>query len=171
MPENTAAIKSQLIPALREGIGVIQMIVFKEIRTQLARKQPDGDATHLSRLAGTITNELFGTPNPEEQFARFRRENWGTIEQELLSLGIDSPGLRAPITDALRVQALCDSQEGLGDDATALARADALGILDRDRDIPLPSTFMTMVRELGRQHNLIIPPMPMDTAPGPGMVH
>ncbi|KGO35689.1 MAG: hypothetical protein WBN83_15265 [Desulfoprunum sp.] len=171
MTNDKAAIKSQLLPALREGLSVIQMIVFKEIRAQLARKRPESDPAHLSRLAGTITNELFGTPNPEEQFVRFRQEHWGTIEQELLGISTENPGLRAPITDALRVQALCDSQEGLGDDASVLARADALGILVRDRDIPLPSTFMTMVRELGRQHNLIIPPMPMDAAPGPGMVH
>ncbi len=28
-----------------------------------------------------------------------------------------------------------------------------------ERDIPLPSTFMTSVRELGKQHNLLIPPV------------
>ncbi len=162
MSETTAPSQSQLIPVLREGLSVVQMVVFKELRAGLAARHPNGEASFLSMLAGAVTNELFGTPNQEARFVHFRRENWGIIEQELLNLPTERPNLRAPITDALRVAALCDSQEGLGDDTAALTRADALGILVRDRDIPLPSTFMTMVRDLGSRHQLITPPVKTD---------
>ena len=172
MPEDTAASKSQLIPVLREGLSVIQMVVFKELRAGLALKLPAGEPAFISMLAGAVTNEIFGTPNPEPRFVQFRRDNWGAIEQELLSLPAEKQQLCAPITDALRVQALCDSQEGLGDDPAALTRADTLGILIRDRDIPLPSTFMTMVRDLGSQYNLIITAAETtETMPEQGQIH
>ncbi len=171
MPKETTESRSQLIPVLREGLSVIQMILFKEIRQGLACKYPSREPAFLSMLAGAVTNELFGSPNPEEKFVRFRQGNRGIIEQELLGIQTEKPELRAPLTDALRVQALCDSQEGIGEDTVALIRADELGILIRDRDIPLPSTFMTMVRELGKQHNLIVPPAQISTEQDRQMLH
>lgn len=150
--------KSQLLAVLREGISVVQMVVFKEVRTELTTKFRDKDAKFQSLLAGAITNELFGTPNSEGKFLKFRDENKAIIEQELLSLKEDYPTLLAPLTDALRVQALCDNQDGL-DGSVILARAKELGFLLLDRDVPLPSAFMTMVRMLGEQYSLIIPPV------------
>ena len=150
--------KSQFITSLREGIAVVQMVLFKEIKTSLTKKQPLKDHTFLSMLAGAVTNEVFASQNPEEKFATFRRENRGEIEQELLSLRTDMPDLCAKITDALRIQTLCDHQEG-GDSSGTLIRAKECGILVEEREIPLPSTFMTSVRLLGEEHNLIIPPV------------
>ena len=170
MPETTHPSQSQLIPVLREGLSVVQMVVFKELRAGLAARHPGGEASFISMLAGAVTNELFGTPNQDARFVQFHRDNWGIIEQELLNLPMERPHLRGPITDALRVAALCDSQEGLGDDTAALTRADALGILVRDRDIPLPSTFMTMVRDLGSRHQLITPPVQSDSDRETGQV-
>lgn len=135
----------------------MQMIVFKEVRTALADRMKDKDAPYLAMLAGAITNELFGTQNNEEKFRLFREQNRALLEQELLSFKEDYPALLAPLTDALRVQTLCDSQEGDSSELV-LGRANELGFLQAERDIPLPSSFMTMIRELGEQHNLIIPP-------------
>ena len=150
--------RSQLVAILREGVGLVQMILFKELRSLLEKKHAGEERLYLSMLAGAITNELFGTQNPDSKFQAFREENGALIEQGLLGLAQDLPTHRENITDALRVQALCDSQEG-HDSAACLARADELGILVKDRDIPLPSTFMTMIRMLGEQHGLIIPPV------------
>lgn len=150
--------KSQLLAVLREGISVVQMIVFKEVRTVLTTKFRDKDTKFHSMLAGAITNELFGTPNSEGRFLSFRDDHKATIEQELLSLKDDYPALLAPLTDALRVQSLCDHQDGL-DGAAVLTRSKELGFLLLDRDVPLPSAFMTMIRMLGEQHDLIIPPV------------
>jgi hypothetical protein len=150
--------KSQLLTVLEEGVGLVQMILFKELRALFKEKYSDKDSIYLSMLAGAITNELFGSQNPEKKFQMFRDENMALIDHELGNLAKEFPDLRPNITDALRIQALCDNQQGV--DSTAnLTKADELGILEKKRDIPLPSTFMTMIRELGEKHGLIIPPV------------
>jgi len=160
--ENTSTQQSRLIGVLREGITIVQMILFKEVRDRLGNNHPDLDTAILSKLAGTITNEVFGTSNPDEKFRLFRRENSGLIEQELLGLHEQLPKLRGILSDALRVQALCDTQEG-NDASRLLTRADELGLLIPERDIPLPSIFMTRIRTIGAEYNLIVPPIQIDT--------
>lgn len=170
MKPDNAPKNSQLIAALREAVSVVQMILFKEIRNNLQEKAYDLEKKQLLVLAGAITNEVFGTQNPEKKFADFRKENWGIIEQELLSMRTDLPFLCRYITDALRTQVLCDDQMG-EDSSTTLFRAKEYGILIEDRDIPLPSTFMTIIRELGKQHNLIVPPVQISPEQDNSMVH
>jgi len=150
--------KSQLLTVLEEGVGLVQMILFKELRNLFKQKYSDKDIIFNSMLAGAVTNELFGSHNPEKKFQIFRDENMALINRELNGLSLELPDLKQNITDALRIQTLCDNQQGF-DSAARLTKADELGILDKDREIPLPSTFMTMVRELGEQHGLIIPPV------------
>ncbi len=168
-PETTKE-RSQLLAALREAVGVIQMILFKEVRSLLAKTRPDLDGAGLSLLAGAITNEIFGTQNPEEKFARFRTEHWGEIEQQLLALRDDLADLCPELTDALRIQTLCDHQEGKDSSAT-LKRAEEFGFLQGDREIPLPSSFMASVRAVGERHKLIIPPLPLPPAQETPTVH
>jgi hypothetical protein len=151
--------RSQLVAALREAVGVIQMILFKELRRRMAETRPDLDGAALSLLVGAITNEIFGTHNPEKRFAQFRTEHWGEIEQQLLALRDNLADLCPELTDALRIQTLCDHQEGK-DSSDILKRAEACGFLLADREIPLPSSFMASVRTVGEKHNLIIPPLP-----------
>ena len=153
--------KSQLLSVLREGVSVIQMILFKEVRTRLPEKYPQESNEFHSMLAGAITNDLFGTPNREERFETFRKEHQGILEQEVIAFPGEFPDLLNPLTDALRVQTLCDHQEG-SDSSAILARAEEMGYLQTERDVPLPTAFMTLVREIGEQHNLIIPPAPID---------
>lgn len=136
------------------------MVLFKEVRASLASRYPDQGSSFLAMLAGAITNELFGTRHPDEKFVRFREENQATIEQELLALATHLPHLRNPLTDALRIQVLCDSQEG-SDSSAILIRASDFGTLVTDRDIPLPSLFMTTVRDLGEKYGLVIAPVPI----------
>lgn len=161
MSENTDNTKSQLLPILREGVAVIQMIFFKELKTVIIKKYPDLDSSEQTMLAGAITNELFGSHNPEEQFQQFHNSHQGTIEQELMSLGSELPDLTEALADSLRIQTLCDHQEGI-DSTHILTQADSLGILSQDRDLPLPSVFMETVRTLGALHKLIIPPVEID---------
>jgi hypothetical protein len=170
MNDETTNKNSQLLTALREAVGVVQMVLFKEIRSRLAKKKPDTMATHLSFLAGAITNEVFGTQNPESKFVRFLTENRGEIEQEMLALKDELPELCADVTDALRIQTLCDHQEG-NDSSQILVRAKEFGFLMDDRDIPLPSSFMVLARALGERHNLIIPPAQITPEQDAAMVH
>ena len=170
MEPKTAEKKSQLILSLREGVSIIQMIFFKEMRTKLMNNRPDLDKTKLAMLAGSITNEVFGTQNPEEKFVRFCKENWGDIEQELLNIKKELAPLCTLLTDALRIQTLCDHQEG-GDSSATLLRAKELDFLIEEREIPLPSSFMTSVRELGKQHNLLVPSLQITPEQDDSMVH
>ncbi|HKJ63947.1 MAG TPA: hypothetical protein VJ969_00985, partial [Desulfopila sp.] len=103
---------SQLVPVLQEGIRVIQMILFKELRRLYQEKYGDKETTERSMLAGAVINALFGVENPEEKFQRFNRDNTAIIEQELFGFAAQFPNLLPYMTDALRVQALCDHQQG-----------------------------------------------------------
>lgn len=161
MDQKSETKESRLIPILREGVAIIQMIFFKELKGVIASHHPDLDLTSQTMLTGAITNELFGSTNPEDKFQNFRNQHRGTIEQELLNLPAKLPHLIAPLTDALRVQTLCDNQEGT-DSTHILKQADSCKILSADRELPLPSAFMATVRKLGEEYNLIIPPVEFD---------
>lgn len=162
--------KSQLLASLREGVGIVQMVLFKELRDSLTKKMPNADKTRIAMLAGSITNEIFGTQNPEERFARFRKENWGDIEQELLNLKDEMGPICTPLTDALRIQTLCDHQEDR-DSSAILLKAKEFGFLVEERDVPLPSTFMTLIREMGKMHKLITPPVQITPEEDSSIVH
>jgi hypothetical protein len=153
---------SRLIPILREGIAVVQMILFKSLKPVIARNHPDLDSSAQTMLNGAITNEIFGSHNTEEKFLAFRNQYRGLIEQELLGIHQELPQLRDTLADALRTQVLCDNQEDI-DSTDILTQANTLKILPADREIPLPSAFMETVRTLGALHKVIIPPVEIDT--------
>ncbi len=161
---------SQLVANLREGVSVVQMVLFKEVKDLLTKKMTSADISHISMLAGSITNEAFGTRNPEKKFVQFRENNRADIEQGLLSIKEDLTSLCSTLTDALRIQTLCDHQEGT-DSSEILKQAKAFGFLKEEREIPLPSTFMTVIRMLGEKHNLIVPPVQITPAQDKSMVH
>lgn len=150
--------KSQLIASLREGIAIVQMICFKELRSQVNNRHADKETQIRAKLTGTIVNEIFGTPNQEPEFVKFRKKNWGTIEQELLSVRTNLSSSLSILTDSLRIQVLCDQQEGTDSGAT-LINAKNYGFLLDEREIPLPSTYMALIRIIGEKHNLIIAPV------------
>jgi hypothetical protein len=170
MVADSSTKQSKLVAVLREGVAVVQMVFFKELKTHIEKNYPQVDEARRSMLTGAITNELFGTPNPDPKFKQFCQENKAVIEQEMLGLAANLPELRRYITDALRVQVLCDNHEGK-DSAEILTYADKLGILLRERDIPLPSTFMTLVRGLGELHQLIIAPVWISPEEDQSLVH
>jgi hypothetical protein len=151
--------ESRLIPALREGICVVQMVLFKELRSLLSRKYPKRDQPAIAMLSGAITNELFGSLNMEAKFQEFRLQHRADIEQELLCLARELPSLTAPLTDALRMQALCDTAQNNNQEdkesERLLTQAAEIGLLLQDRELPLPAGFMAMARSLGDSHHLI----------------
>lgn len=170
MSKNTENKDSRLIPILREGVAVIQMIFFKECKQGISARHPDLDNADQIMLAGAITNELFGCHNPEEKFQEFRNRHKGLIEQELFNISNELPHMTGPLSDALRIQILCDNQED-NDSTSILQLANSLGILANDRDLPMPSVFMETVRTLGAVHKLIIPPVEIDTKEEHNLLH
>jgi len=170
MTEQPTEKQSRLIGVLREGVSLVQMVFYKEVKDLLIEHHPEQDIKTLLMLAGAITNELFGTPNPDPAFVAFRREHRTLIEEEMAGLAENLPQLCPSITDALRVQTLCDSQEGI-EDAEVLNTAESLGILVKDRTLPLPSTFMTQVRGLGEKYQLIIAPVQISPEDDQSLAH
>ncbi len=140
---------------MREGVDVIKMIFFKKLKTRLSRKYPDGEISYINKLSGAIVNDLFGTPNSEEPFATFAEENKAHIEAEMKNIATEYEEMGIPLTDALRVKFLCDSQEGI-DSSSILFRAEELRVLLVDREVPLPAYFTDMVRKLGGAFGLLV---------------
>ncbi|OGR00054.1 MAG: hypothetical protein A2505_05360 [Deltaproteobacteria bacterium RIFOXYD12_FULL_55_16] len=151
--------ESKLIPILREGVEIVKMISFKKLKEALAKKHPDRETAFLAKLAGALTNTIFGAPAYEEPFAVFARSHANLIAHEQARIGAMLEELRIPLTDALRIQALCDHQEGQNSTATLLQAQD-LGILLPERDLPLPHSFIELVRRLGSVFGLLLPPLP-----------
>lgn len=169
MEENKPQQSSELVNVLREAVSVVQMIVFKELRTLYLEKYPEKDQSHRAMLTGAVVNQLFGSVNPEPRFIEFSQDNSSTIEQELYTFPTTFSHLLPLVTDSLRIQVLCDSQQGT-DSSSILIQAEKLGILLRDREVPLPSTFITLVRKLGEQHGLTIAPVEISPDEN-GVVH
>ena len=153
---------SRLIPILREGVAVIQMIFFKNLKPVIARKYPELDSSEQIMLTGAITNEIFGSHNRDAKFLQFHAKHRGAIEQELLAIKDELSQLIDPLADALRIQVLCDKQEDI-DSGNILQLADSINLLPPDREVPMPSAFMETVRTLGALYKLIVPPVEIDT--------
>jgi len=148
-------LESKLILIMREGVEVIKMIFFKQLKDYLLANYSGGDGAYCGRLAGSVVNTLFGTENPAEPFASFADANRERIARELKNIPLVFEEMRIPLSDGLRVLFLCDSMEGI-DSSPVLVRADELGILLHDRPVPLPKNFLELVRRLGKSFNLLI---------------
>jgi hypothetical protein len=154
--------ESKLIPILREGVEIVKMISFKKLKEALQAKYPDQEAAFIAKLAGALINMIFGVQAHGEPFTVFARNQADLISKEQAKAGEMLEELRIPLTDALRIQSLCDHQEGLDSTAT-LRQAQAMGILLADRDLPLPHSFIELVRRLGSAFGLLLPPQPHNT--------
>jgi len=153
-----STVDGKLVPVLREGVTVVQMILFKKLKETLPERYPDKDNTFINRLTGAIINRIFCIENLEKTFVEFAEENKSIIDKELECFPSVYDDLCIPLTDALRVQFLCDNEDGL-DSKAILENAKKLGILMVERDIPLPRNFLDLVRTLGKSLNIIIPPV------------
>lgn len=147
--------ESKLVPIMREGVDIIKMELFKQLKTRLSTKYNGREPSYIGKLCGAVINELFATPNDEKSFARFAKENRTQIKEEIKNIAIELKELRIPLTDALRIHVICDYQEGI-DSSSILVRAQELGILISEREMPLPKNFLNMVRKLGKSISLLV---------------
>ncbi|WP_035215813.1 hypothetical protein [Desulfobulbus elongatus] len=156
-------IDNKVIPVMREAIVTVQMLLFKMLRQSIHDRYVDRSEPAHTQLAGAVINNLFGTRPADAAVAAFGAANRELVEQELRELATTCAPLRPLLTDALRMQTICDNQEGIHS-IPSLLMARALGILQEDQELPLPSTFMLQVRRLAAEHGLI---EPMAAAPPP----
>jgi len=149
--------ESRLVPILRQGVAVVMMVFFKRLKEYLGEKHPEREATFINNLTGAVVNDIFGTPNEEKPFLLFVEENGAPIEETLQDIALELFDMMVPLTDALRVQVLCDHQEGI-DSYPILTHANELKILLVPREIPMPSSFIQLARALGNKHDILMPP-------------
>ena len=139
---------------MREAVATVQLVLFGELKDKLAGQYSDRSPEDFTRLVGCLVNDLFGTPTQDDKSSDFAKSHFDEIEKELWRLKEYVPDLLPFLTDALRMQTLCDNEEGQNSLPTLL-RAQALGILQEERTTPMPSTFMLAVRQLGSKYGLI----------------
>lgn len=151
--------KSKLIPVLREGIEIVKMITFRDLREILSRRFPERERQYHNKLTGAVINRYFGIVNPDPEFQEFAHAERQVIDDTLNRLTADLPQLRIPLTDALRTMVLCDQQEE-ADNSKILSQAQEYGILLVERDLPMPHRFIELVRRIGASVGLVVPPLP-----------
>ncbi len=143
-------------PRCARGSTSLKMVLFKEIRPYLEKQYQHMTPEDKALLTGAVVNGLFGVENMEKSVADFIADHQHIVQQELEAFAANFDHLKIPVTDALRTQYLCDSQEGI-DSETVLEKARNLGILIQDRDIPLPGAFMSLVRSFGVAYKILEP--------------
>jgi len=145
---------NRMIPVMREAVAIMQMILFFEVREDVASRYSDWPEQQRKQLAGAIVNDVFGDPARDAKAWEFAGKHRDLIEKELKGLAARIPDLLGHLTDALRMQTICDNQEGVHSIPTLL-RARVVGILQEDRTLPMPSTFMISIRNLGARYGLV----------------
>ncbi len=149
-------IDNRMIPVMREAIATVQMMLFAELKDDVMARYQDWPEQDRKRLVGAIVNDVFGTPAVDGEAWQFARRHLLVLEEELKTVAGRIPDLLDILTDALRMQTICDNQEGIHSIATLL-RAREVGILQQDRPLPMPSTFMINVRNRAVRYGLVAP--------------
>lgn len=156
MRENKTKVEGDLVPTLRQGIDIIKMVLFKELKPHMEKNYPQLEPEETGRLTGAVINNLFGIEDMEMSVEQFTAANQHLIDAEVAAFAENFDHLRIPLTDALRVQYLCDSHVGINSE-TILEKADKMKILISERDVPLPGAFMSIVRSFGVAYNILEP--------------
>lgn len=149
-------VENKVLPLMREAVLLVRMVLHRKLVESLAERRPELSASARVQLCGALINNLFGTRPEDEAVLRFGREHRHMVEEELRGLAGQVGLLKPVLTDALRMHTICDEQEGINSTASLLM-ARALGVLDEERPLPLPSTFMLAVRTLAVAEGLAHP--------------
>ncbi len=149
-------IDSKIMPVMREAIAIVQMVLYKQLQNSISTRYEESSTEEQQRLAGAVVNNLFGTEPLDKEVVEFAKENRELVEKELHTIAELLQPLCPYLTDALRMKAICDNQEGTHS-IPSLLMAKALGILQEERALPMPSTFMLSVRTLAQVNGLVEP--------------
>ncbi|WP_035273428.1 hypothetical protein [Desulfogranum japonicum] len=149
-------VSKKLIPVIREAITTVQMVAYKVLVTDIAERKQELALQEQRQLAGAVINNLFGTEPSDPEVSIYHRQHRDMVEEELRQLATSLQVLCPYLTDALRMQTICDNQEGVHS-IPSLLMAKTLGLLQEERALPMPSTFMLSVRSLAVHHGLVEP--------------
>ena len=152
---------NKVLPVMQEAILTVRMILHRHLVDELATRQTQLTSEERVLLSGAVINNLFGTRPENDAVVHFAKGNRELVEQELRALASHCPATLLPVlTDSLRMQTICDEQIGIRS-VSSLLMAKALGLLQEERPVAMPSTFMLAVRNLAVDQGLvekIIPP-------------
>jgi len=149
---------SRLLPILQEGVEIVKMVLYRQLQGFITERMMELEAAGQRQLAGAIINDLFAAPDElPEVTAAVIQAHREAIDRERTAFFTAHPEQKMVLTDGLRVQTLCDLSAGRPEPGL-LQRAEAAGLLLTDRELPLPHTFIDLVRRLGKAHGLIVPP-------------
>ncbi|CAK8717502.1 MAG: hypothetical protein D3920_04895 [Candidatus Electrothrix sp. AW2] len=152
--EAASTVDTKIIPVMRQAITTVQMILFQHLKKSIFQRYTDFSEKEKIRLAGSVVNNLYGSDAVDSQVNLFARNHRELVEKELRDLSKHVAELIPHITDSLRMQTLCDNQEGIHS-MPCLLLAKELDLLDEERELPMPSTFMQSVRKLGAETGLV----------------
>lgn len=147
-----------LIPILREGVEIVKVIFFKELRDHLRANQAGWNQDFVTKVTAAVVNDVFGVDNNETPMADFVGAHRHVIDEVRTCVGSELAPLCIPLTDALRTMVLCDYQEDGRDTSLVLEQAKRWGILLVERDLPLPNHFIALVRRLGTAKGILHSP-------------
>jgi len=145
---------AKIVPVMREAIVMIQMILYQRLKEDVQARYQDWSEQEKIWLAGAVVNNLFGTEAADPAVNAFARKQRELVEQELRGLKDRVGDLVPHLTDAMRMQTICDNHEGIHS-IPCLLMAKELGLLDEERVLPMPSTFMIAVRKIGAEYGLV----------------
>jgi hypothetical protein len=145
---------AKVVPVMREAIVMVQMILYRRLREDVQTRYQDWSDQEKTWLAGAVVNNLFGSEAADPEVNVFARKHRELLEQELREIQERVSDLIPHLTDALRMQTICDNHEGIHS-IPCLLLAKELGLLDEERVLPMPSTFMIAVRKLGAEYGLV----------------
>ena len=137
------SLEQKIVPTLREGIDIIKMVLFSELKRIILSSDKDIDDNDANNLTGAAINTLFGVSFEGEAAGDFGRKNPDAVKEAIGRISTDLDHLKIPLTDALRMQFLCDNHEGI-DSTSVLTTAEKLNVLILERDMPMPGAFMNM---------------------------
>jgi hypothetical protein len=152
--EASSDFNPKIVPVMREAIVMVQMILYRRLKEDVQKRYQDWSDKEKQWLAGAVVNNIFGTEAADPEVNVFARKHRELIEQELRELKERIADLIPHLTDALRMQTICDNHEGVHS-IPCLLLAKELGLFDQDRVLPMPSTFMIAVRKLATDHGLV----------------
>jgi hypothetical protein len=150
--------KKRLAQKMIQGVDIVKLVLYKVLSEEFSKKYKEkGEDFHKSFVA-SIINEIFGCHNPETQ-ELFTKNEKIAIE-EIRGLGIKHPEFKKPITDALRV--FIPANQMLGSDTMKdtdyimglFNKAIERGVFIKGGEAPSPVSFLKMVEELSKNHNL-----------------
>lgn len=139
-----------------QGVDIVKLILYKVLTEDYSNIYKNKDEDYCNDLAAASVNEIFNSHN--EKTSIFFNNNKENIVNGIIYLGKKHPDLKRPITDALRVfvQAnwMLSGNSKYYSDLKVFQNAIDRGLFIKGGDPPEPASFLEMVEELAKKHNL-----------------